>query len=879
MDIDKNKRFGLTDEQVKQSREQHGRNVLTPPHRTSLWKLYLDKYRDPIIQILLVAAFVSLILAFIEHNFMETIGIFVAVFLATTVGFYFERDAAKKFNVLTALSEEQPVKVRRGGKVMQIPRHDIVVGDVVLIEVGDEVPADGELLVSTDLQINESTLTGEPITEKNTEGGGDGAYPRNVILRSTMVMNGRGEFVVTAVGDATEIGKVAQKSTEQTSVKTPLYVQLDKLASIISKVGSVVSVAAFVIFLVHDILTNPAWGGKDYFYMAEIVLDYFMMAVTLIVMAVPEGLPMAITLSLALNMRRMLKSNNLVRKLHACETMGAVTVICTDKTGTLTQNQMQVDELLPKDDNQHLLDVAIAINSTAELDEDKAIGNPTESALLLWLKSQDKDYRELRHQAKVLKQQPFSTEKKYMATIAEVDGEKYLLVKGAPEIVLDLCEMEERYRNQALRELDEWQHKAMRTLAFAYRRIDRGEAASEKSVPTIGLLLSAKDFTLQALVAITDPIRKDVPAAVKECRHAGIEVKVVTGDTAATAMEIGKQIGVFEDEAENIGADGDMTSLDQQMITGEQWEALSDEEAYKRAKDIRVMSRARPTDKQRLVAMLQKHGEVVAVTGDGTNDAPALHYAHVGLSLGSGTSVAKEASDMTLLDDSFKSIANAVMWGRSLYRNLQRFLFFQLVVNVTALLLVLGGSIIGTEMPLTVTQILWVNLIMDTFAALALASLPPSHEVMNDKPRKATDFIINKGMAFGILFCGIAFFIVMFAMLIYCERRGKGGVDVHELTVFFTTFVMIQFWNLFNAKSLGSNRTAFRHFLKDKGMILVLALVLVGQWLIVTFGGEMFRTVPLSLTEWLVIIGATSIILWVGEIWRAFKRLLAKRKN
>ena len=879
MDIDKNKRFGLTDEQVKQSREQHGRNVLTPPHRTSLWKLYLDKYRDPIIQILLVAAFVSLILAFIEHNFMETIGIFVAVFLATTVGFYFERDAAKKFNVLTALSEEQPVKVRRGGKVMQIPRHDIVVGDVVLIEVGDEVPADGELLVSTDLQINESTLTGEPITEKNTEGGGDGAYPRNVILRSTMVMNGRGEFVVTAVGDATEIGKVAQKSTEQTSVKTPLYVQLDKLASIISKVGSVVSVAAFVIFLVHDILTNPAWGGKDYFYMAEIVLDYFMMAVTLIVMAVPEGLPMAITLSLALNMRRMLKSNNLVRKLHACETMGAVTVICTDKTGTLTQNQMQVDELLPKDDNQHLLDVAIAINSTAELDEDKAIGNPTESALLLWLKSQDKDYRELRHQAKVLKQQPFSTEKKYMATIAEVDGEKYLLVKGAPEIVLDLCEMEERYRNQALRELDEWQHKAMRTLAFAYRRIDRGEAASEKSVPTIGQLLSAKDFTLQALVAITDPIRKDVPAAVKECRHAGIEVKVVTGDTAATAMEIGKQIGVFEDEAENIGADGDMTSLDQQMITGEQWEALSDEEAYKRAKDIRVMSRARPTDKQRLVAMLQKHGEVVAVTGDGTNDAPALHYAHVGLSLGSGTSVAKEASDMTLLDDSFKSIANAVMWGRSLYRNLQRFLFFQLVVNVTALLLVLGGSIIGTEMPLTVTQILWVNLIMDTFAALALASLPPSHEVMNDKPRKATDFIISKGMAFGILFCGIAFFIVMFAMLIYCERRGKGGVDVHELTVFFTTFVMIQFWNLFNAKSLGSNRTAFRHFLKDKGMILVLALVLVGQWLIVTFGGEMFRTVPLSLTEWLVIIGATSIILWVGEIWRAFKRLLAKRKN
>lgn len=879
MDIDKNKRIGLTDEQVKQSREQHGKNVLTPPQRTSLWKLYLDKYRDPIIQILLVAAFVSLILAFIEKNFMETIGIFVAVFLATTVGFYFERDAAKKFNLLTALSEEQPVKVRRNGKVMEIPRHDVVVGDVVLVEVGDEVPADGELIVCNDLQINESALTGEPVTEKSLEGGGDGAYPRNIILRSTMVMNGRGEFVVTAVGDATEIGKVAKKSTEQTSVETPLHMQLDKLAKMISKVGSVVSVAAFFIFLIHDILTNPAWGGKDYFYMAEIVLKYFMMAVTLIVMAVPEGLPMAITLSLALNMRRMLKSNNLVRKLHACETMGAVTVICTDKTGTLTQNKMQVSALELKQGDEALLDTAIALNSTAELNDGKPIGNPTESALLLWLDAQGKDYEELRKQVNVLKQLPFSTERKMMATLAEVDGETYLFVKGAPEIVMKKCIIEDRMQKQTAEELDEWQHKAMRTLAFAYKKIETSiMRTSRTSTAEVVALLDANDLQLQAIAAIADPIRPDVPAAVQECRHAGIEVKVVTGDTAATALEIGKQIGVFEDEPENIGADGSLTSLDQQMITGEQWEALSDEEAYERAKDIRVMSRARPTDKQRLVAMLQKRGEVVAVTGDGTNDAPALHYAHVGLSLGSGTSVAKEASDMTLLDDSFKSIANAVMWGRSLYRNLQRFLFFQLVVNVAALLLVLGGSVIGTEMPLTVTQILWVNLIMDTFAALALASLPPSHEVMKDKPRKASDFIINKSICFGILFCGIVFFLVMFALLVYCERRGKGGVDVHELTMFFTTFVMIQFWNLFNAKALMSHHTAFRHFLKDKGMILVLVLVLVGQWIIVTFGGEMFRTTPLSLHEWLLIIGSTSVVLWVGELWRAFKRMMAKRR-
>lgn len=879
MDIDKNKRIGLTDEQVKLSREQHGKNVLTPPQRTSLWKLYLDKYRDPIIQILLVAAFVSLILAFIEKNFMETIGIFVAVFLATTVGFYFERDAAKKFNLLTALSEEQPVKVRRNGKVMEIPRHDVVVGDIVLVEVGDEVPADGELIVCNDLQINESALTGEPVAEKSLEGGGDGAYPRNVILRSTMVMNGRGEFVVTAVGDATEIGKVAKKSTEQTSVETPLHMQLDKLAKMISKVGSVVSVAAFFIFLIHDILTNPAWGGKDYFYMAEIVLKYFMMAVTLIVMAVPEGLPMAITLSLALNMRRMLKSNNLVRKLHACETMGAVTVICTDKTGTLTQNKMQVSALELKQGDEALLDTAIALNSTAELNDGKPIGNPTESALLLWLDAQGKDYEELRKQVNVLKQLPFSTERKMMATLAEVDGETYLFVKGAPEIVMKKCIIEDRMQRQSAEELDEWQHKAMRTLAFAYKKIEASiMRTSRTSTAEVVALLDANDLQLQAIAAIADPIRPDVPAAVQECRHAGIEVKVVTGDTAATALEIGKQIGVFEDEPENIGADGSLTSLDQQMITGEQWEALSDEEAYERAKDIRVMSRARPTDKQRLVAMLQKRGEVVAVTGDGTNDAPALHYAHVGLSLGSGTSVAKEASDMTLLDDSFKSIANAVMWGRSLYRNLQRFLFFQLVVNVAALLLVLGGSVIGTEMPLTVTQILWVNLIMDTFAALALASLPPSHEVMKDKPRKASDFIINKSIGFGILFCGIVFFLVMFALLVYCERRGKGGVDVHELTMFFTTFVMIQFWNLFNAKALMSHHTAFRHFLKDKGMILVLVLVLVGQWIIVTFGGEMFRTTPLSLHEWLLIIGSTSVVLWAGELWRTFKRMIAKRR-
>lgn len=843
---------GLGDAQVEASRSQHGENVLTPPRRTSYWKLYLDKYHDPIIQILLVAALVSLLLAFIERDFMETLGIILAVVIATTVGFYFECDAARRFNVLTAMNEDQRVKVRRNGRVTEVKRREVVVGDIILVEVGDEIPADAQLVEAVNLQVDESSLTGEPLTTKNINATKEGneAYPPNVILRSTMVMNGRGTAVVTAVGDATEIGKVAQKSTESTSVKTPLNIQLDKLAKLISKIGTIVSVAAFVIFLVHDILTNSIWHGNDYFGMMHIVLNYFMMAVTLIVMAVPEGLPMAVTLALALNMRRMLKSNVLVRKLHASETMGAVTVICTDKTGTLTQNKMRVGHITPANpsdpNSELLLNVAMAVNSTAELDGENVVGNPTEGALLLWLRDHDKHYATLRQQYKVVSQQPFSTEKKYMLTTVDMGDKTMTFVKGAPEIVLNMCTPDAPERQRAEEVLAHYQQQAMRTLAFAYATGD-------------------EPFTLQGVVAISDPVRPDVPPAVAECQRAGIQVKVVTGDTSATAIEIARQIGVWPAHGEREEATW--------HITGTEWASLSDEEAFKRCMALRVMSRARPTDKQRLVEMLQRHGEVVAVTGDGTNDAPALNHAHVGLSLGSGTSVAKQASDITLLDDSFHAIANAVMWGRSLYKNIQRFLYFQLVVNLSALLLVLGGSIIGTEMPLTVTQILWVNLIMDTFAAMALASLPPSHEVMRNKPRRDTDFIISRPMARGILFCGMVFFLGMFMFLIWCERHGAGSVvDVHELTLFFTTFVMLQFWNLFNAKSLGSDYSAFRYFWRDGGLVLVLALVFIGQWIIVTFGGKMFRTLPLSFEEWGAITVGTSVVLWAGELWRAWKR-------
>lgn len=858
--LEKFDKAGLTDEQVVLSRNEHGANILTPPKRVSLWALYIDKYRDPIIQILIVTAAVSLIFSFINGEFLETLGIFLAIILATTIGFYFERDAARKFDVLTTLGEEQLVKVRRNGDTTTVARKDVVVGDLIVIEVGDEIPADAMLLQSADLQIDESTLTGEPIINKHASPNvheEEATYPTNMVLRSTMVMNGSGLARVVAVGDGTEIGKVARKATELTAVKTPLNQQLDRLAKLISKVGFSVAITAFSVFLVHDILTNELWQSNNYIGMAEVVLHYFMMAVTLLVMAVPEGLPMAVTLSLALNMRRMLKSNNLVRKLHACETMGAVTVICTDKTGTLTENKMQVAEMRVLTPDTPLTN-AIALNSTANLETKNGattgIGNPTEVALLLWLQENNHNYRELRKTECMENQLPFSTERKYMATIARVNGQRLLFIKGAPETVMALCQLtdEERTTNNHL--LRGYQNKAMRTLAFAYKPLNNNEGKGF-SEPNL-----MQGFTLQALAAISDPIRKDVPTAVKECLNAGIEVKIVTGDTAATAIEIARQIGIWQKE----------TPLEAQ-ITGPDFAELSDDTAYERVKVLRVMSRARPTDKQRLVNLLQQRGEVVAVTGDGTNDAPALNHAHVGLSLGSGTNVAKEASDMTLLDDSFGSIERAVMWGRSLYNNIRRFLFFQLVVNLTALLLVLGGAIIGTQMPLTVTQILWVNLIMDTFAAMALASLPPTREVMSERPRKQSEPIISPSMAKGIIFCGLVFFAILFAMLIYFSNERGGDVDTHQLTIFFTTFVMLQFWNLFNAKTLNSHHSTFRRLYADRGLLLVLLLIVAGQWLIVTFGGRMFRTVPLSLAEWGCIIGATSVVMWAGEVWRWFK--------
>ncbi|EKA88287.1 MULTISPECIES: calcium-translocating P-type ATPase, PMCA-type [Bacteroides] len=884
--------LGLTDQEVLQSREKHGVNLLTPPKRPSLLKLYLEKFEDPVVRVLLVAAVFSLIISIIENEYAETVGIIAAILLATGIGFYFEYDANKKFDLLNAVNEETLVKVIRNGRIQEIPRKDVVVGDIVVLETGEEIPADGELIEAISLQVNESNLTGEPVINKTTveaDFDEEATYASNLVMRGTTVVDGHGSMKVLRVGDATEIGKVARQSTEQSTEPTPLNIQLTKLANLIGKIGFTVAGLAFLIFFIKDVVLYFDFGAlngwHDWLPVLERTLKYFMMAVTLIVVAVPEGLPMSVTLSLALNMRRMLATNNLVRKMHACETMGAITVICTDKTGTLTQNLMQVHEpnfyglkdggKLADDDISKLIAEGISTNSTAFLEETgegekpKGVGNPTEVALLLWLNGQNRNYLELRERAQVLDQLTFSTERKFMATLVKspLIGKKVLYIKGAPEIVLGKCKeviLDGRrvdsveYRSTVEAQLLSYQNMAMRTLGFAFRIVEDNEPDDCVA------LVSENNLNFLGVVAISDPIRPDVPAAVAKCQSAGIGIKIVTGDTPGTATEIARQIGLWKPE-----------DTERNRITGVAFAELSDEEALNRVMDLKIMSRARPTDKQRLVQLLQQKGAVVAVTGDGTNDAPALNHAQVGLSMGTGTSVAKEASDITLLDDSFNSIGTAVMWGRSLYKNIQRFIVFQLTINFVALLIVLLGSIVGTELPLTVTQMLWVNLIMDTFAALALASIPPSESVMNDKPRRSTDFIISKAMRQNIFGVGTVFLVVLMAM-IYYFTNADGGMTVQRLTVFFTFFVMLQFWNLFNARVFGTTDSAFKGLAKSYGMELIVLAILGGQFLIVQFGGAVFRTEPLDWQTWLIIIGSSSLVLWIGELIRFVKRLTQK---
>lgn len=881
---------GLTREQVEENRRLYGENVLTPPEKTPLWKQFLEKFEDPIIRILLFAWVLSLGISCVHcwgpeqegfKAFLEPLGIFIAIMLASTIGFIFEVKAARAFEVLNTVNDDMMVTVLRDGKVQEVSRKEIVVGDVVMLNTGDEVPADGLLLDAQSLQINESALTGEPVISKTVdeaEFDADATYPSNRVLRSTTVMDGNGVMRVDMVGDATEYGKVNRGAQIDNGVETPLQIQLKKLAGVISRLGYIAAGITFVLLSFKVFLAGGATGTLD---MVSSLLNSFMVAVTLIVVSVPEGLPMSVTLSLALSMNRMLKANNLVRKMHACETMGATTVICTDKTGTLTQNRMQVYETdffalkgqhLGGDAVSLFIEEGIAANSTANLDRReggvKTIGNPTEAALLLWLDKAGVDYMALREGAAIVSRLTFSTERKYMATVVKsCCGRNVLYVKGAPEIVLSLCDKVETdtgnrstgdMRAAVEGRLLEYQGMAMRTLGFAYKVLDeKAEVA-----PYADGRLSVDDLTFMGIAAISDPVREDVSEAVKCCLEAGVDVKIVTGDTPGTAREIGRQIGI---------CNGDTPSS--AVITGPEFEALGDEEASKIVKGLKIMCRARPMDKQRFVRLLQAQDAVVAVTGDGTNDAPALKAAQVGLSMGDGTSVAKEASDITIMDNSFTSITRAVMWGRSLYKNIQRFLLFQLTINVAACFIVMLGSLIGTSSPLTITQMLWVNLIMDTFAAAALASLPPNWNVMKERPRKSGengDFIITKPMAFNIF--AVAAVIVVIQLLMLWHMNRNGGLTTYEQTLFFTFFVMMQFWNMFNAKAYMTGETAFKGFFTNYTFMVVCAAIVAGQILIVTFGGEMFNVVPLSLEDWLVVTASTSSVLWIGEAVRFFVR-------
>jgi len=882
---------GLSDEQVIASRQQYGTNVLTPPVREPLWKQFLEKFNDPLIKILLVALVLSVGLSCYEffglHSgisvLFEPIGIFIAIALATLVGFLVEVNANKKFRLLNQTDDHVMVKVKRGGHVTQVPRCDIVVGDIVILEAGEKVPADGTVIDSFSLTVDESSFTGEPSAWKTHDievaaKEKESTYPANVLLRASTIIGGSATMLVERVGDSTEYGKVYRDAQIDNNIKTPLTQQLDRLGRLIAR-GSYVMAGLLVLGRVLEYLVS---GSEGFIADAQYFIETVMLAVTLIVVSVPEGLPMSVTLSLALSMRKMLKHNNLVRRMHACETMGAATVICTDKTGTLTQNKMQIYQThfyglpdgseLSDDEMSNLVKVSIACNSTAFLDDSDpshvaALGNPTEGALLLWLHDAGIDYMTLRDNNEVLAQLPFSTMTKFMATVIGTEqGKRLLLVKGAPEIVMRLCDktIGGVTFQQVTDELTEYQIKAMRTLAFAYREL--GDNDDPEQVLKDLKQGQMPDLSFLGIAAISDPVRSDVPAAIQDCRNAGVKVKIVTGDTSATAREIGRQVGLWTKE-----------DTDSAIISGPEFAALDDDEAAKRASAIKIMARARPDDKARLVRLLQQQGEVVAVTGDGTNDAPALNAAQVGLSMGDGTAVAKEASDITILDNSFMSINKAVLWGRSLYSNIQRFILFQLAVNVCACLVVAVCSFFSKQPALTVTQMLWVNLIMDTFAALALAALPPNSVLMKQKPRNSSASIITSTMMKFILISGAIFAVMMIGLYYYFVREANDGpvfarginpnINPREMGAFFSTFVFLQFWNMLNARSFATGKWAFNNIEDSKVFWAVAVVIFVGQIVLVQFFSPLFNCAPLDATTWLWIILGTMPVFLIGQFF------------
>jgi len=961
-------RKGLSNFEVLESRRRYGQNILTPPERDPWWKLFLEKFDDPVIRILLIAAVIAIGVGFVDGKFVEGIGIVSAILLATILAFFNEYKANKEFDILNKVNDDLPVKVIRDGGYCSIPKKDIVVGDLVLIEIGEEIPADGKIIESVSLQIDESKFTGEsvpvnkyPKTELNHQKDNGATYSIDLCLRGAMVAEGHGTLEIIAVGDGTEVGKITIEASEENTESTTLNNQLEKLSKLIGVVGFGMAAITFIALvfrgaMIGEISLNQhqwifsctvvlslmiallkVWLpilydafellGKDkeppkfiseegykgwiitgsialsvfitltavgYFLghldlniytwiptkAARDFLDYFMVAVTIIVVAVPEGLAMSVTLSLAYSMRKMTATNNLVRKLHACETIGAANIICTDKTGTLTMNQMNVFESVfnSTEDNRpnEFISELISSNSTANLSHNESVinslGNPTEGALLMWLNKNDYDYVMYRDNFKIESQLTFSTERKFMATsgISNLTNKKITYFKGAPEILIENClrvldknnktAALDGQKNEILSNLKSYQLRGMRTIGFAFSE-ELDYLSSDNLNNTF------RDLVWVGFCALADPIRKEVPNAIRICSEAGINVKIVTGDNPETAKEIAIQIGLIDKKNSDSSA----------FMNGTEFNLLSDDEVKSRLHSLKVLARARPLDKLRLVNLLKEQNNVVAVTGDGTNDAPALNKANVGLAMGSGTAVAKEASDIILLDDSFTSIINAVNWGRSLYQNIQRFILFQLTINIAALSIALIGPFIGVSLPFTVTQMLWINLIMDTFAALALAAEPPHSSVMKDKPRNPDAFIVSKTMSKSIFGLGFIFVIFSITFILYMKRDGI--ITPYELSVFFSTFVMLQFWNLFNARCLGIQSSSLNGLRQNLGFVLIALGIFLGQILIVQFGGEFFRTTPLSFIDWIYIIMGTSIVFWIGEILRMTKRIKYKSSN
>jgi len=838
---------GLSSAQIQEMQNRFGKNELTPPPRLPLWKLYLKNFEDPIIRILLVAVIISALVAALEGSgLLDTIGIALAVILATTIAFLTEYKSNREFDALNAMCDDTGIKVIRDGQARTIRMRDVVVGDIILLEAGDAVPADGILVHEAHFEADESAFTGEnePV-RKNSE---------DTLLKGTWVTAGRGTMIATAVGDATRMGEIAASITRGERPETPLQVKLRVLAGQISRFGYAMAGLIVISLLAKGIVTGLPTDPLE---LVRFLLDIAIFAVIIIVVSVPEGLPVSVTVSLALTMRKMTRAYSLVRRMIACETIGSVTTICTDKTGTLTRNLMEVvasSILTPEYENKTPDDPAgwvtlnAGVNSTAELEPREGelitVGNSTEGALLRWLSRAGIDYHQIRRAYFPISQALFDSRRKEMRTVISIEGRYYLLVKGAPEVVAASCSSA-----PDLTPVKNLAGRAMRTLAFAHAET----GSPEDSTPTL---------IWDGYVGIRDEIRSDVPSAVATCRSAGISIAMVTGDSPETAAAIAKETGILTNGT---------------VITGPEFRDLSPEKQQALAPQIEVMARSAPHDKLLLVKALQANGEVVAVTGDGTNDAPALRSADVGLAMGiAGTEVAREASDIILLDDSFPTIERAVWWGRALFENIQRFLMFQLTINISAAFLSFIAPLLGYPAPFSVIQLLWINIIMDSLAALALCSESPHPALMEKKPIPRTSSVLTPYMIRAILCTAFVYIIVGIGGIIFGLPYMNSPAE--QATAFFTGFVLAQVWNGINCRGINGIMPSFIR--GNPAFFVIMGSIILIQFLIVQFGGAVFGTVPLSVFQWIVLLLGTLpvLLIWPALRWNHGESIFLNRE-